>query len=376
VYTVRFDSIDQIGWEAIEPMAGSTLDFSYGLLRAVERSLWGDLSVRYVAVEEDNAVVAFTPVYIGTNLNFNALLPRLLQRGYSSIVNSLGAAWGYSVAIVGCLMSDRGWIPMHPDCNAREVVALMLPEIERVARADGADFCIIKDILHNFPEIRQFVSAGYVQAHSLPAISVATPFSSFEAYLQSRSKNGRKHARKNFRKATESKLHLSTFKDFADLVPVIYPFFRQTFLKAQFQLEELSPAFFRECDASTHPQSEVVVCEKDGCPVGAIMILYNSRELQIKRVGIDYSQEDSGLIYNMMMYEGMKRAIELGIPNVSLGQSTYIPKMRLGGQMENVFIFLKGFSFSLHAGFPAQKLWLARYSTDRMTQALAKSAEE
>jgi len=92
MHALVFDSIDQIGWEAIEPLAGSPVDFSYGLLRAVERSLWGDLSVRYLAVEEDKAIVAFTPIYIGTNLNFNALLPRFIQRSYVSMVDSLGAA--------------------------------------------------------------------------------------------------------------------------------------------------------------------------------------------------------------------------------------------------------------------------------------------
>src|SRR5688572_11138185 len=155
MHALVFDSIDQIGWEAIEPLAGYPLDFSYGLLRAVERSLWGDLSVRYLAVEEDNAIVAFTPIYIGTNLNFNALLPRLIQRSYVFMVDRLGAASGYTVAVVGCLMSDKGCIPTHPDCNTRAIVALMLPEIERIARAGGADFCILKDIHEDFPETRQ-----------------------------------------------------------------------------------------------------------------------------------------------------------------------------------------------------------------------------
>lgn len=374
MHVAVYDTIDELGPGAIEPLEGSTLDFSYGLLRAVERSLWGDLSVRYLAVRDGADLAAFTPVYIGANLNFNALMPRLVQRGYSALLDWVGGAAGYSIAVVGCLLSDRGWIPTHPEADAAAVVRLMLPEIDRVAREGGADFCMLKDIHERFPESHQFLKAGFVQTYSLPGVRVETPYASFDDYLRHRSKNGRKHARKNFRKA-EGRLRVRSHPDFAGLVPAVYPLFRQTFLKAQFHFEELSPYFYRECAASTSPRSELLVCEKGGERVGSVMLLYNSKELQIKRVGVDYAQEDSGLVYNMMMYEGMRRAIELGIPGVSLGQSTYTPKTRLGGEMETLFLFLKGYKLPLQASFPLQKLWLRRYQSARVQQTLQESPE-
>lgn len=371
---VVYDTIDEIGPGAIEPLEGSPLDFSYGLLRAVERSLWGDLTVRYLAVRDGDALAAFTPVYVGSNLNFNALMPRIVQRGYAALVDWVGGAAGYSIAVVGCLLSDRGGIPTHPEADPAAVVRLMLPEVERLAREAGADFCMLKDIREHFPETHQFLKAGFVRTNSLPGVRVETPYASFDDYLGHRSKNGRKHARKNFRKA-EGRLSVRSYPDFGGLVPAVYPLFRQTFLKAQFHFEELSPYFYRECAASTSPRSELLVCEKGGRRVGAVMLLYNSKELQIKRVGVDYAQEDSGLTYNIMMYEGLRRAIELGVPVVSLGQSTYTPKTRLGGEMENLFLFLKGYKLPLHATFPLQKLWLRRYHSARVQQTLEEPPE-
>lgn len=374
MHAIVYDTIDDIGADAIEPLEGSTLDFSYGLLRALERSLWGDLSVKYLCVRDGDALAAFTPVYIGTNLNFNALMPRIIQRVYNALINCMGSAAGYSIAVVGCPLSDRGGIPTHPEADPAAVVGIMLPEIERLAREGDADFCMLKDIPERFPEAHQFLRAGFVQTYSLPGVRVETPYASFDDYLGHRSKNGRKHARKNFRKA-EGRLSVRFHPDFKELVSAVYPLFRQTFLKAQFHFEELSPYFYSECAASTRPRSELLVCEKEGRRVGAVMLLYNSKELQIKRVGVDYAQEDSGLIYNIMMYEGMRRAIELGIPAVSLGQSTYIPKTRLGGEMENLSLFLKGYKSPLHASFTLQKLWLRRYQSERVQQTLQELPE-
>ncbi len=360
------DSIDRVGRSRMELLEGSRLDFSHGLLRAMERSLWGDLTVKYLAVEEGSELLAFTPVYIGTTLNFNALLPRLFQKAYTVTVNSFGLRVAYRAAVVGCLISDRGWIPMRPHCDVKSVLALMLPEIERVARSGGADFCLIKDIHSEFKESGQFLAAGYTQMFSLPTVQAPTAFPSFEKYLQSLTKNGRKHARKTYRKA-EGRLTLREACDFADLVPSVYPLFRSTFLKARYQFEELPPQFFLECARSEHPKTKLILCEKDGGIVGALLLFYDSREQLSKRIGIDYRQEETALIYNLLMYQSIRHAIEHGITRVHLGQSTYIPKIRMGGKMEDQFLFIKAFSPGLRAALPAQRLLLNRYRAEKIT---------
>src|SRR5258706_8697268 len=110
--TKVYESIDALGCGRLEPL-DTGLDFSFGALRAIERSLWGELLVRYLTVEsDDGTVLAFTPVYIRSNLNFNALLPKAIQTGYDAMVGYLGMAMATRVAVAGSLISDRGWIPM------------------------------------------------------------------------------------------------------------------------------------------------------------------------------------------------------------------------------------------------------------------------
>ncbi len=246
-----YESIDEIGPDRLKELPGG-LDFSFGLLRAMERSLWGDLLVRYVTVESvDSAkVLAFTPVYVGSNLNFNALLPKFIQKLYYTLVDGLGTAMATRVAVVGSLISDRGWIPMHSDLTDRKgALRLLLDGIDLVAKKHHAQLGMLKDIHRDFPaeERKLMREVGFGEGFSLPTIRINTAYGSFDDYVARQlSKNGRKHARKQFRKA-EGIYTIRVEEDFEHLIPQVFPLFRAVFLKAKYQFEELPPSFYVEC---------------------------------------------------------------------------------------------------------------------------------
>lgn len=367
-----YDTIEQLAPAQVAALEGSPLDFSFGLLRAVERSLWGRLFVKYVTIEEDGELVALAPVYVGRNLNFNALMPQLIQRLYARMLDLLGESAGYTVAIVGSLISDRGWIPMRAGCDRRAALGLMLKEIDNVARGGGAHFCIIKDIHQEFPDAALFVADGYTRTFSLPTVRADVSFDSFEDYLQHLSKNGRHHARKNIRKAEKKALRFRFVDDYAPLVRVAFPLFRRTYLKAPYKFEELSPHFFEEMSRTEQPRSRMLLCEQEGRVVGVALLLFDAQAQQIKRIGIDYEQDDTGLVYNMLMYQSLTHAIEHKVSSFYMGQSSFTPKVRMGGRLEDQFLYLKGYSLSLRASFQAQKFWLNRYSVERVTASLAE----
>ena len=361
-----YESIDDIGLEPIETLDAG-VDFSFGLLRAVERTLWGELLVRYVTVESDEGrLLAFIPVYFGSNLNLNALLPKIIQKGYNAMVGSLGTAMATRVAVIGSLICDRGWIPMRPDLTERKgALRLMLCEIDRVAKKHSAQLGMLKDIHCDFPaEERALMrEAGFVEGYSLPTTRINTDYNSFEEYLKKGlSKNGRNLARKRFQKA-EGNFTMTVFDDYEHLIPRVFPLYRAVFLKAKYQFEELPPRFYVECARSTSPKTEMVLCERtDGRLVGSLLTFYNDYEQDNKRIGIDYSIEDSGLIYNLLNYAGIERAIAHGVKALWLGQSSYIPKTRLGGEIEDQYMLLKAYDATLKPTLPLQRWWMSRYS--------------
>jgi hypothetical protein len=365
-----YESIDDIGCDRITELRPG-LDFSFGLLRAMERSLWGELIVRYLVVENDDGLLlAFTPVYIGSNLNCNALLPKAVQKGYDAIVGGLGMSMATRVAITGSLISDRGWIPMHRELQERAgALKLLLKDLDRLAKEHHAQLGMLKDIHRDFPKEDRavFESCGFAGGFSLPTIRIDTSHASFEEYLEKQlTKNGRKHARKQFHKA-DGTYTMRVIEDFEEMIPKVYGLHRTIFLRANYQFEDLPPRFFVECARSATPKTELVVCERnDGRLVGSLMIFYDEHEQQNKRIGIDYDNPDSGLVYNLLNYTGIQRAIARRIPTLWMGQSSYIPKMRMGGQLEDQYLFIKAYDPILKPSLPLQRWWMARYSAARV----------
>ncbi len=371
-----YESIDDLGSDRLAALP-SCLDFSFGLLRAMERSIWGELVVRYITVENDGGeVLAFTPVYVGSNLNFNALLPKAIQTGYNALVASIGMAMATRVAVVGCLISDRGWIPMHPKLEDRQgALRLMLAEIDRVAKKHKAQLGMLKDIHCAFPSEERAVmrEGGFAEGFSLPTIRVNTAYRSWEEFLTKQlTKNGRKHARKQFNKA-EGVFTLRVFEDYEHLIPKVFALHRAVFLKAKYQFEELPPRFFAECARCANPKTELVLCERnDGRLAGSLLIFYNDHEQQNKRIGIDYDLADSGLIYNLLNYTGIQRAIARGLSTLWLGQSSYLTKTRLGGEIEDQYLLIKAYDPTLKPTLPLQRWWMARYSAANIRAGLEK----
>ncbi|HYC90807.1 MAG TPA: hypothetical protein VEO54_16440 [Thermoanaerobaculia bacterium] len=357
---VWHSSIDDIGAAALEPLEGSPVDFSHGLLRAMERSLWGDLAVRYLCVEDERGLCGFVPLYFGTNLGFMALMPKLIRLGYEWVVERFGLAMAYRVAIVGSLISDRGFWPLRPDADAARVLDRMIAAIDAFAREEHAQLVIIKDVHQDFPGIDRFRAAKFMECHSLPTVRVDTTFQSERDYIAGLSANGRSSARRIIKKS-EERFTFEFVADYAPLVPEVYPLWRATFLKAEFKLEELPPQFFVECAKSSPPESELLVCRRDGVIVGAYLALYHRGQQLNKRIGIDYRDPDSPLIYNALNMRCLLRAAERGIPLSYLGQTAYTPKLRLGGHLEEQFLFIKPYRFDVGLSLPIQRLATRRF---------------
>ena len=116
-----------------------------------------------------------------------------------------------------------------------------------------------------------------------------------------------------------------------------------------------------------------MVCERnDGRIVGSLLIIYNNHEQQNKRIGIDYGIADSGLIYNLLSYTGIQRAISRGLKTLWLGQSSYLTKTRLGGEIEDQYVLMKAYDPLLKPTLPLQRWWMTRYSAANIRASLEK----
>lgn len=368
-----YESIDDIGVDVINKLSGSTLDFSFGLLRAVEKSLWGDLKVAYLTIESSDEMLSFMPVYHGTNVNINALLPEKFQEIYNKIVTFVGSGIKTTFLIAGSLISDKGWVPLLDGCDSLRVVENMVDYIDTFSRSINVKVCMIKDIHTSFPDelMSKIEGGGFAKLYSLPTVTINTDFKNFDGYTGSLSKNSRKHSRK-VEKSADEKFEFQVIEKYSHMIDDIFPLFRSTYLKAKYQFDEALPKFFYECSLSESPKTELIVCRYNNDIVGALINFYNDDEQLNKRIGIDYNCEHTPLIYTSLMYKGIRSAIEKGVKKVYLGQSTYVPKIRLGGEIEDEYFYVKAYDPLLRMSMPWQKKYSENFKSERVLSLAAE----
>ncbi|MEO1335169.1 MAG: GNAT family N-acetyltransferase [Myxococcota bacterium] len=362
-------SIDDIPIDQLSELEGSRLDFSYGLLRAVEKSLWGELDVNYLALYDADTLAGLIPAYTGTNLNINVLLPKWFQDGFLSIVRLVGSSAKTKVVVAGSIISDKGWIPTNPKYSTSLVAAEMTDFLTAFSKQQKVKAVMLKDIHESFPPdgLEEMEKRGYNRLYSLPTVMVNTDFDNFSAYEQSLPKNSRKHARKVL-KAAKRKLAIDIVEDYSAMIADIYPLLRATYRKANYKFDDATPWFLHEACSSVEPKSELIACRNGGRLVGALVNFFDGDAYMAKRIGIDYTDEMAPLIYTALMYRGIERAIERGCKQLYLGQSTYVPKMRLGGVIENEYFYVKVFDPVLRLTIPWQKRLSQAYEAKRVTE--------
>jgi hypothetical protein len=114
----------------------------------------------------------------------------------------------------------------------------------------------------------------------------------------------------------------------------------------------------------------MLLCERGDRLVGAFMIYFYKGQQLNKRVGIDYSDPQSPLIYNALNMHCLLRAAERSIPLSYLGQTSYTPKVRLGGRLENQHLFIRGYRLSVRLSLPLQRWWNQRFRADGIESAV------
>jgi hypothetical protein len=76
----------------------------------------------------------------------------------------------------------------------------------------------------------------------------------------------------------------------------------------------------------------------------------------------------------LLNYTGIKRAIERGIATLWLGQSSYLVKTRMGGELEDQYLYIKAYDRVLKPTLPLQRWWMSRYSAEKIRAGLDNGA--
>lgn len=182
-------------------------------------------------------------------------------------------------------------------------------------------------------------AAGFISGASLPGTKLDIKWPTFDAYTASMRKFYRR-AIVSDREALQG-LDIRVEEDFAYLAEEACALYENVLERAQTVIETLTPAFFAELGKLQQTRLVTMRDKQSGQLVGIELLLLGENTGQDLYAGIDYDWNESHRLYFNLSYPGIDLACREGLASMSMGQTSYAFKSRLGVTSYPLHIYVK-----------------------------------
>ncbi|MEO6907317.1 MAG: GNAT family N-acetyltransferase [Abditibacteriaceae bacterium] len=186
---------------------------------------------------------------------------------------------------------------------------------------------------------KSFEQAGFIRGDSLPGTRLDIKWPDFDSYLAAMRKVYRRAVRDDFEAAQDLEIQIET--NFSHLANEACTLYQNTLERASVVMERLTPEFFQEL--ATLEQSRLVTLREksSGKLVGIEVLLLTPDGVQDLYTGVDYTLNKRYNLYFNLVYPAIALACENGWAAISMGQTSYAFKSRLGVASYPLHIFVR-----------------------------------
>jgi predicted N-acyltransferase len=331
--------IDVRTWDELVP-----LDLPHlraGFLRAVEESGFGH-QPHYFCAWRGGELAGIAVAY-AMPVDLLTLAPPKYTRWINALRNRLAPGLLF--------LSTMSCGPMITNCNPsfclaadlspeeqEEVIEALLESVE--ATPLGCLICAFE-----FPEAEaaryegRMAARGWLKAPSLPGTRLPITFRSLDEYVAQMRKAFRRTVLKDRRAGAG--LDFAVVDDFSGVAEDAWRLYANVLARADHVFEKLTPEFFRAL--AKFEQSRLVTAREraTGRLVGIELLLCGETVLQDLYTGLDEEFDPKQRVYFNLLYPVIEYAAAQGFEALSLGQTSYQFKARLGAQPYPLFLFIK-----------------------------------
>lgn len=365
--TIR--AIPRSAWNDCFPGALEDWDFYV----AVENAAIDDFKWRYLAVYDDETLVAVAAAFItyyrldttvsGAGKRFTERLERL----WPGVLRLQLYAIGSPIAE----RCDAGVASSVPE----EQRPLLLKDLINAARQDATTFGIglvaVKDVPTKDPHwAASCRAAGFQSMPSLPSGLLAVPYGSVDAYLGSLCKSTRKDLRRKLRAPGP---RVEWRHNIDDVLADVMRLYEATLSRADLQFERLPASYFTGILERLEERAVCVLYWVDERLVAFNLVLLDQHRMIDKFFGHDMAFSREYSLYFRYWLTNVDYCIEHNIPVYECGQDGYASKLRLGCEFRGNSMFFRHRNRLVNGLLKLVKMYLR---PDRSDPAMAAAISE
>lgn len=353
-----FDSIDRLDkeeWDFINKQAG--LFHSYRFVRSVERARVMDAQFWYLIFYNHGLPVG-SAVLSAFEISLDLLMGNRVHRAVRFVRKIYHGFLKIKVLFCG--------LPVSIGKNSLTVTDLTLTDaiIDRladtmsdIADSQGINFICAKEFREEeLPLIDGIKRYGFFRANSVPAVGLPVRWASFDSYLGSLRHGYRRQILKSIKKleAVRPFPEDGNGRNPGSAVPQIitgrneictaekfHELYMHVMRRAEIRLETLNAGFFEQLFRNLPGDLQIIAFTLDSRILGVLLLAGSNGTLHFLFAGLDYDFRDQYDVYFNLIYSILDLAIKDGYCDIDLGQTSYGPKLRLGGECSPVYFYLR-----------------------------------
>jgi predicted N-acyltransferase len=357
------EHIDGAEWDSI--LLPNRLAQSHNFHRALACSKINDCDYRYFRYRDASGRLLAHCSFYAVSSPLDLFLPRshpasLALRGaralhprflvFRTVECGSPTTLGYPVAF-------RAGVPAE---QRRDIWHALIRSMESFAAGKKADLLVVRDFREDERSTAApLIELGFACVPNLENTVLRMRWGTFDEYLGSLRAHYRRQVRLSLARAQRAGLRIERVRKFAPMAAEMARLWRLTYLRSTaYQREVLGPDYFENLAACLGDRTFATFFWLGTRLVGFTLYLLQDTVLVPSYIGIDYAYNDEAAIVFNAYYDWVRTGIDLGVPVMELGITTYESKLRLGAEIERLAIFIRHRRPGLTPAIAAAYRWM------------------
>ena len=330
------NQIDRMAWN--DCFIGKIEDYDY--LLTVEESAIAGFSWRYLAVFENDKIIAATPFFL-TDYKLDTTLQGTGKKMTGMLNKALPNLLTHKLACLGSPLTETSMIGFTKNVkNKPATLDLIIESFEDYAAANKYKLLGLKDLSENSAvEFSTILKAkSYNAMPGMPSAYLDINFKTIDEYLNNLSAKMRKDLRRKMQSFSE--LQIKIVENIDAILPEVITLYRSTRERSIWKFEELTESYFKNILVRMPGRSFCVLYYSADQLLAANLLIHNEHTLLDKFFCMDERGRDYNL-YFLSWLTNIKLCLERGFKCYECGQAYDEIKLRLGSKLSPNTMYFK-----------------------------------
>ncbi len=340
---VVIDTINEVEKEKINSLSDDGF-FTYEWFKTLEISKPLKVIPRYIAVYEEDDLIAFAPCFIEYNAQYSTVEDNLK---FIKILKRVGNRLGFFLTpplVCYSPCSYHSSILLKKKYKDTIILNLITKKIDDICKKEKILFSSFSWVSeHDNLLINNLENIGYSKIRSIQSSYLDIQWSNFDDYVASLEKKVKKNIRREISNHKESGIVIEQEKDFGAISHILSEFHSNLFCKYNNRISVFNTLFYETLNEYMKDKVLLFIARKNNDIVGFSLILKHAKIFDLFIVGFNYENltKTDFTYFNIVYYEPIKAAIEEGIERIHFRGGAKRIKQRRGCKQEKIEMFVK-----------------------------------